>query len=756
MPKSDHHEQNLTSPRGLIHKLLRRTSSRRSPTAAEQQPSPVFPETINSIFLKIKDADDAIKDPEKANTHGIRIEDEKSDLLRYEIYSGKLTLDNKARSALSEQSGSGSSSNCFDARLSTEALVWGSNILKLEDIISVSYNSGLRHFTVHACPFEKRSSGLSCFMKPRRTQKDLRFLSTSPHEAFRWVNSFADQQCYVNLLPHPMASSKKHSSELIPFDAMFDPYVKCRSPPKILVILNPRSGHGRSSKVFHGKVEPIFKLAGFKMEVVKTTHAGHAKSFVSTIDFSTCPEGIVCVGGDGIVNEVLNGLLSRDDQNVAVSIPIGIIPAGSDNSLVWTVLGVKDPISAALSIVRGGLTPIDVFAVEWIQSGTIHFGTTVSYFGFISDVLELSEKYQKRFGPLRYFVAGFLKFLCLPKYSFELEYLPVSDVDGAEHKIVEEQEKVDASDLYDDVVQRSRAECLPRASSLSSIDSIMSTGIMSGGELEVCSPHANNEPSELVRALDPKSKRLSLGRSSTLKEPEEVLHPQAHVSSTPNCRRSKSKSRTEKAWPGLTATDDTKSSRGNTTHDIEDTSSTVSDPGPVWDSGPKWDMEPKWDNQLNWEPETPIELHSPSEDIELGLTKELVPSLDERWVVRKGRYLGVLVCNHSCKTVQSLSSQVVAPKAEYDDNCLDLLLVGGSGRLRLLRFLVLLQFGKHISLPHVEYVKVKSVRLKAGPNTHDGCGIDGELLHVKGQVRCSLLPQQCRLIGRPAKNHPVQ
>ncbi|ONM05105.1 Sphingoid long-chain bases kinase 1 [Zea mays] len=589
MQKSDHHEQKLTSPRGLIHKILRRTNSRRSPTAADQQPSPVSPETSNSsIFSKQKDVDDAIKDSEKLSTHTIRIEDEKSDLLGSEIYSGKLTLDNKTKSSSNEQSGSGSSSNCFDARLSTEALIWGSNILKLEDIVSV-----------------------------------------------------------------------------------------------------------------------------------------------------------------------LNGLLCRDDQNMSASVPIGIIPAGSDNSLIWTVLGVKDPISAALSIVRGGLTPIDVFSVEWIQSGTMHYGTTVSYFGFVSDVLELSEKYQKHFGPLRYFVAGFLKFLCLPKYSFELEYLPVSDVNGAEHKILVGQEKVDASDLYDDVIRRSRAECLPRASSLSSIDSIMSTGIMSGAELEVCSPRANNEPSEVVRGLDPKSKRLSLGRASTFKEPEEVLHPHSHGTSTPSWRRSKSKSRTEKAKPGLSATHDAKSSKVNA--DKEDTSSTISDPGPVavWDSGPKWDDEPKWDNQPNWEPETSIELHSPREDIELGLTKELVPSLDERWTVRKGRYLGVLVCNHSCKTVQSLSSQVVAPKAEYDDNCLDLLLVGGSGRLRLLRFLVLLQFGKHISLPNVEYVKVKSVRLKAGPNTHDGCGIDGELLHVKGQVRCSLLPQQCQLMGRPVKN-PVQ
>ena len=34
---------------------------------------------------------------------------------------------------------------------------------------------------------------------------------------------------------------------------------------------------------------------------------------------------------------------------------------------------------------QGGLTATDVFAVEWIQTGVIHFGMTVSYFGFVSD-----------------------------------------------------------------------------------------------------------------------------------------------------------------------------------------------------------------------------------------------------------------------------------------------------------------------------------------------------------------------------------
>lgn len=53
-----------------------------------------------------------------------------------------------------------------------------------------------------------------------------------------------------------------------------------------------------------------------------------------------------------IIKQVLNGLLSRSDEKEAISIPIGIIPAGSDNSLVWTVLGVRDPVSAAIAIVK--------------------------------------------------------------------------------------------------------------------------------------------------------------------------------------------------------------------------------------------------------------------------------------------------------------------------------------------------------------------------------------------------------------------
>ncbi|KAI4385798.1 hypothetical protein MLD38_003791 [Melastoma candidum] len=415
----------------------------------------------------------------------------------------------------------------------------------------------------------------------------------------------------------------------------------------MLVILNPRSGRGRSTKVFHGLVEPIFKLVGFQLEMVKTTHAGHAKTLASTVDFSTCPDGIICVGGDGIVNEVLNGLLTRDNLKEGISILMGIIPAGSDNSLVWTVLGVRDPISAALAIVKGGLTAADVLVVEWLQTGAIHFGMTVSYYGFVSDVLELSEKYQKRFGPLRYFVTGFLKSLCVPKYSHEVEYLPaLKDEPEGKHS----SEVGDVTDLYADILRRSSKEGFPRASSLSSIDFIMTPSRASGGDpdMTASSTRAITEPSEYVRAFDPKSKRLSSGRSNVTAEPE-VIHPQLPLSTTPNWPRTRSKSRTDR----------------------------VSDPGPIWDAEPQWEVE------------NPIELPGPSDDQEADTKRELFS-----------------------RTVQS--SQVVAPKAEHDDGTLDLILVRGSGRWRLLKFFTCLQIGRHLELPYVDYIKVKSVKIKAG------------------------------------------
>ena len=122
------------------------------------------------------------------------------------------------------------------------------------------------------------------------------------------------------------------------------------------------------------------------------------------------------------------------------------------------------------------------------------------------------------------------QFLCLPKYNHEVEFLPASKEDR-EGKFSADREVVDMSELYTDIMRRSSKDSIPRASSLSSIDSIMTPSRMSGGDLDTTcsSTHASTEPSDYVRGLDPKAKRLSSGRGNVTAEPE-VIHPQPPLS----------------------------------------------------------------------------------------------------------------------------------------------------------------------------------------------------------------------------------
>lgn len=53
----------------------------------------------------------------------------------------------------------------------------------------------------------------------------------------------------------------------------------------------------------------------------------HAKELALTENLSQF-DGIVCVSGDGVLVEVLNGLMDRPDWERAIKMPIGIVPAG--------------------------------------------------------------------------------------------------------------------------------------------------------------------------------------------------------------------------------------------------------------------------------------------------------------------------------------------------------------------------------------------------------------------------------------------
>ena len=75
----------------------------------------------------------------------------------------------------------------------------------------------------------------------------------------------------------------------------------------------------------------VFDASAFGLE-----YAGHARDFVQEMDLSECG-GIVVASGDGLVYEVINGLMSRRDWQEALKLPIGHLPCGSGNAFVTNI-----------------------------------------------------------------------------------------------------------------------------------------------------------------------------------------------------------------------------------------------------------------------------------------------------------------------------------------------------------------------------------------------------------------------------------
>lgn len=48
-------------------------------------------------------------------------------------------------------------------------------------------------------------------------------------------------------------------------------------------------------------------------------------------------DGLVSVGGDGLLVEVVQGLMDRDDWEKALQLPVAPLPGGSGNGLVKTL-----------------------------------------------------------------------------------------------------------------------------------------------------------------------------------------------------------------------------------------------------------------------------------------------------------------------------------------------------------------------------------------------------------------------------------
>ena len=113
----------------------------------------------------------------------------------------------------------------------------------------------------------------------------------------------------------------------------------------IYLIVNPKSGTKNYNHTLN-KVIPVFKGNNVEYTLIYTEYAGHAIELVRSCNFSEY-DSVCTIGGDGTLNEVVNGMLSRDDNR---KLPIGLIPGGTGNSFMKTI-DCLDPVAAVNKII---------------------------------------------------------------------------------------------------------------------------------------------------------------------------------------------------------------------------------------------------------------------------------------------------------------------------------------------------------------------------------------------------------------------
>lgn len=128
-------------------------------------------------------------------------------------------------------------------------------------------------------------------------------------------------------------------------------------------IVNPASRSGQGEKYWH-KIEAYLKENNIAYRAYLSTHCGHVAKLMheltKDLTDSSIPISIIILGGDGTVNEALQGVMNFD------KIILGYIPTGSSNDLARDIGISKDPIAALKHILQNpGTHTMDIGVVEY-------------------------------------------------------------------------------------------------------------------------------------------------------------------------------------------------------------------------------------------------------------------------------------------------------------------------------------------------------------------------------------------------------
>lgn len=184
---------------------------------------------------------------------------------------------------------------------------------------------------------------------------------------------------------------------------------------KILVVKNPVSGSGKKGKIIEQSIQALKDLA-CDVVVYNTTCAGDGISYLLNLNEEF--DVIVAAGGDGTVNEVINGMLHKQ------AIPLAVIPAGTTNVLAKELALPRNPKKLAEIIVNGFPKPV---YLGRLNDRRFSMMVGVGYDAWVVNQVNLDIK--KKFGKVAYVISMFKELFSFGKQTF------VAEIDGRQTKV---------------------------------------------------------------------------------------------------------------------------------------------------------------------------------------------------------------------------------------------------------------------------------------------------------------------------------
>jgi YegS/Rv2252/BmrU family lipid kinase len=179
----------------------------------------------------------------------------------------------------------------------------------------------------------------------------------------------------------------------------------------VTVIYNPNAdlGHGMTHLP---AVRDALRSLDKNAQIVLTEGPGHAQQLVREAIMNGA-DMVVAAGGDGTVNEVVNGLLTAPGERPL----LGVIPIGTGNDFAYAMGIASDVPTAVQNLYRQKTRKADVALMEDDRGGLRYFENNLGV-GFDANVVIRTEEITQ--------VHGFLKYLLGVLTTLALDFRPIN------------------------------------------------------------------------------------------------------------------------------------------------------------------------------------------------------------------------------------------------------------------------------------------------------------------------------------------